>query len=351
MKIKKKLLLTLLALACCLLITTPVLAQSPTPQPENPPTYTGDKVVVGNTFRLQSGESLLGNLVVIGGTANIEAGATITGDVVLTGGTITLSGKLDGNLVAIGGAITLADGAVVNGDIVTVGASLKKSDSATVNGQITEQTPTMDLNDHPVWQFPWQSKQNLLASFLTATFEAFAMAAFAVVVGLILPRQTHNLSAAIQEEPLISGAVGLLAVIGSPILLVILVITLILIPVAVLYVILFGLALAFGWIGLGNFVGEKLSHAAKGNWAPAVSAGIGTLLISMLIGAINLIPCVGWIIGAILSLVGLGAIVITKFGSTSASAGKTPPPAAVPQTTSLPPVPPASQQSNGTDKE
>jgi hypothetical protein len=340
MKIKNKLFITLIALACCVFITSPVLAQTPTPQPGSPPTYTGDKVVIGNTFRLQSGESLKGNLIVIGGTANIEAGATITGDVVLTGGTITIAGKLDGNLVAIGGAITLADGAVVNGDIVTVGASLKKSDSATVNGQITEQSPSVDLNDHSVWQFPWQSKENLLASFLTATFESFAMAAFAVVIGLILPHQTHNLSAAIQEEPLISAAVGLLAVIGSPILLLIMIITLILIPVAVLYVLLFGLALAFGWIGLGNFIGERLSHAVKGNWAPAVSAGIGTLLISLLIGVINLIPCVGWVIGIILSLIGLGAIVITKFGSTGATSEKTSHSAAIPPAAPLPPVPP-----------
>ena len=46
-----------------------------------------------------------------------------------------------------------------------------------------------------------------------------------------------------------------------------------------------------------------------------VIAGIGTLIITIIARLAALIPCVGWTVGAILSLFGLGAIVLTRFGT------------------------------------
>jgi hypothetical protein len=338
MKTKYWLISIITVFSICLLFTTPVMAQSPTPQPEGP-NYQGDKVVVANTYRLQSGESLTGNLAVIGGTATIEKGATITGDIVLTGGTITVNGTINGNLVAIGGAANLGENAVVNGDIVTVGASLKKADTAKVTGNITEQTPAVDLGKDNGWQFPWKTNQNLLSKLITAAFESLALAAFAVVIGLVLPQQTSRIANTIHHEALVAGGVGLLTIVGSPILLVILIITIILIPVALLFVLVFGLAFVFGWIALGNLIGEQLAKFIHVNWAVPVASGIGTLILSLVVGTMNLLPCVGWIVGFIFGLLGLGAVIMTRFGS----ADSTPQPL-VSVNNPLPPTPPAPPQ-------
>jgi cytoskeletal protein CcmA (bactofilin family) len=158
---KKKLpLLSLITLiAAAFILVTPVLAQTPTPQPGGT-NYRGDKVVIANTYRLQNGESLTGDLVAVGSTATVEEGATVTGDIVLVGGTITVNGTVNGNLVAVGGAASLGDSAVVNGDIVTVGASLNKSSTAKITGTITEQTPSINVGNGNL-QFPWSSGQSL----------------------------------------------------------------------------------------------------------------------------------------------------------------------------------------------
>jgi len=69
----KKIDFLILALVIMLLfstITGTAAAQSPTPQPVK--TTRGDQVVIANTYRLYSGETLDGNLVVIGSTAFIE---------------------------------------------------------------------------------------------------------------------------------------------------------------------------------------------------------------------------------------------------------------------------------------
>lgn len=338
MKNKRRLFTICAILALCLLFTTPVFAQTPTPQP-NSPTTQGDKVVIANTFRLQKGQTLQGNLAVIGGTATIENGAIVNGDIVLVGGTITNDGAVNGNLVAIGGVASLGDSSILNGDIVTVGASLKKADSATVTGNITEQTPSINPGNGSGWQFPWQSTRNSLEKLIAAAFESLALAALAVVIGLILPEPTRRLGEAIQTEPLIAGAVGLLTIVGTPVLLVILIITLILIPVAVLAVIALGLAFLFGWIGLGYEVGKRIGNLFRQEWSVPVAGGIGVLIVSLMVGAINLLPCVGWIVGFIFAMLGLGAIVMTRFGAISSVTPKAPP-VGIPPAMPTPPQPP-----------
>ena len=169
---------------------------------------------------------------------------------------------------------------------------------------------------------------------LTATFESLALAALAVVIGLILPEPTRKISQAIHDEPLVAGGVGLLTIVGSPILLVLLIVTLILIPVAVVWVIALGLAILFGWIALGHEIGERISKMGKVVWSVPVAGGIGVLILSLLVGLIGLIPCIGWIVAFLFSMLGLGAVVMTRFGSMSS----TPKPKA---TTMVPPPPPS----------
>jgi hypothetical protein len=301
-------------LAFCLFIIVPASAQTPTPEPIK--TYQGDKLVIGDTFRLKVGEVLEGNLAVIGSTANIEKGAVVNGDVILTGGTIAIEGTVNGNVLAIGGAVNIEDTAAINGDVVSVGASVKHSALAKISGQITEQAP-INLNFNTAKESsPAQTKQDLLAKLLTAAFESLAMAALAVVLALVFPEQIKRVSDALSKEPLVCGGVGLLIIIGAPVALIILTITIILIPVTIVASMLLALALIYSWMVVGYNLGYRLSHLFHASWPTPVASGIGVLILSLVVGLIFLIPCIGWIIGFILSLIGLGAVVISRFGST-----------------------------------
>ena len=65
-----------------------------------------------------------------------------------------------------------------------------------------------------------------------------------------------------------------------------------------------------------------------------LAAAIGTLLVSFVSALLALIPCVGWLFGFIIALVGLGAVITTRFGSREATLdpirGSTPPAAPAP---------------------
>ncbi|MCX6055784.1 MAG: polymer-forming cytoskeletal protein [Chloroflexi bacterium] len=328
-----------------ILFITPfnVFAQTPTPEPGS--IISGDQIVIANTFRLKSGDVLDGNLLVVGGTATIESGAVMTGDVFLTGGTLTLSGLLNGDLIAIGGAVNLDDTATVNGDVVLIGATMKRSPLAKISGEITEQMPkAFDLNfkDPQGFTLPFMEKKSTLTQMLQASLQALAMSALAVILGLLLPQQIKRVAATLAAEPLITGGVGLLSIVLAPIILVLFTITIILIPITALSLLLLMFAALFGWIAVGYEIGERMAGMFKTIWHPSISAGIGVLLLSLVTGFSNLIPCIGWVIGLIVGILGLGAVVISRFGS-SKYANKMV--QAVNPTAPIPPVPPAE---NGT---
>jgi hypothetical protein len=46
-----------------------------------------------------------------------------------------------------------------------------------------------------------------------------------------------------------------------------------------------------------------------------LSAGFGTFLLGIVVGAVNLVPCVGWMAGVLVGLIGIGAVVMTMFGT------------------------------------
>jgi hypothetical protein len=101
-----------------------------------------------------------------------------------------------------------------------------------------------------------------------------------------------------------------------------------------------GLAMLFGWIAIGYEVGKRTAAAFNIVWAPPVIAGVGTLILSLVSGILNIIPlvnCVGWFFPALMSLLGLGAVVVSRFGtSNSLPQPVVPNPPARP----LPPMPP-----------
>jgi len=65
----------------------------------------------------------------------------------------------------------------------------------------------------------------------------------------------------------------------------------------------------------------------KRDWHPATQAGLGTLLLSFVAYAFGLIPCVGFVFGAMLAVIGLGAVTLTRFGGQDSLAA--PPPTAI----------------------
>jgi len=286
------------------------------------------KVVFGDNFTLKSGDELNGDLVVIGGNVTIEKNADLNGNLVVFGGTVVSDGKLNGDVVVFGGQIKLDENAVVAGDVVTIGGQLDKAEGAEIKGEVVNNvSPKIQIPDGKIPPDVNPPKVNInFNPFWTAAgifYRAVIIAALAMLVVVFLKPQMEYVSQAIVKQPVMSGGVGLLTVLGGPISIavvaLIMVITLILIPVAVLVLFLGALILALAWlfgmIALGNEVGERFTQSINQNWAPVLTAGFGTFLLMLVGGAIGQIPCVGWLFTFLVGLVGIGAAVLTRFGT------------------------------------
>jgi hypothetical protein len=137
----------------------------------------------------------------------------------------------------------------------------------------------------------------------------------AILVVIFWPEPAERAARAVVSQPILSGGLGLLTFISAPILLIVLAITIILSPVSLLGAVLLVVAGVFGWIVIGMEVGKRLVEAFKWEMHPAAAAGIGTLMMSLVVGGVGLVPCIGWLATFVVGAVGLGAVLLTRFGS------------------------------------
>ena len=286
------------------------------------------RVIFGDNFTLESGDTLTGDLVVFGGNVTIEEEAHVQGDMVVMGGNVSLDGTVRGDVVIIGGSTSMGDGSVVKGDLVTIGGSLTRDPGAEVEGEVITNVPAPNIQipdmpsppavpDMPAPPTPpnFNFSFDPVGDFLGMLFTAVAVSLLAMLASLFLQSQIERVSQAIVGQPVIAGSIGLLTGVMAPVILVILAVTIILIPVMLLAVFALALAWLFGLIAIGTEVGERFTRAINQTWAPPLTAGMGTFLTMIVVGSIGLVPCVGWLVTSLVALVGIGGVVLTLFGS------------------------------------
>jgi cytoskeletal protein CcmA (bactofilin family) len=296
-------------------------------------TLDGDLVVFGGNVRLESGSKVSGSMAVIGGNVQGEQDIIVDGDLVLVGGNLRMDGELTGDAVLIGGNLALGKSAVVAGDITTVGGTLQQDPGARVAGSINDEssTPTITIPDLPSVNIPdtppvviqpgvsrpeVKVNFNPFAGFLGTLGWAIAVALIAVVASLFLHPQMERVSSAIAFQPVIAGSFGLLGMVVSVLAITMMAITIILAPVSILASLVLLLAWLFGLVAIGQEVGDRLALQLKQSWTIPVSAGVGTLLLMVVVGILaSLVPCAGAVAGALVGLAGFGGVILTYFGS------------------------------------
>jgi hypothetical protein len=139
-----------------------------------------------------------------------------------------------------------------------------------------------------------------------------------MLLTLFLQPQLERVADAVTSQPLMAGSFGLLAVVVTPLVMLIMIVTLILIPVAILVAFVVPLAWLFGMVAIGLEVGERFTKAINQTWAPVLSTGVGTFLLVLVGGFIGLIPCVGWLLPLLVGFIAVGGVAMTWFGTRSA---------------------------------
>jgi hypothetical protein len=277
------------------------------------PSLQDEGLVIGDSnYRLESGETLNHDLTIMGGNATLDENSTVNGDVTVIGGNVSVDGAVNGSVSVMGGYVYLDDNARITGELATLGGTVRRSAQAKVEGdETTGRTKAI----------PWMRALPINVNFdpitgpLMAFFQALALAALAIVVQLFAAPYMERTGRTALSQPVVSGGVGLLTVIVAPALLIILAITIILIPLSLVGFFALGIAALFGWLALGLMLGRQLAVWLKQSWSEPLSAGAGTLALSLLSSMLGWIPCLGWLAVALIWMVALGAVILTRFGT------------------------------------
>ncbi len=326
----KRLYGVLIALVLIAMMATPAFAQGPragdrfcTGGNETVESNeTVDSVILfGCGARIQSGARVLKDVVSFGGNVVVEKDVRVNGDVVIFGGNLDLAGEAGRDTVLFGGNVTLQPTAVVDRDIVTAGGFVDQKAGAVVRGRISrgEGNGFQSFRFEPV--LPAAVGGGLLGGLtglvfgiVRSIFYALALAALGALTVVFMPAQTKQVSDTAQTYAMPSMGVGCLTSFVAVTLGILLIITLCGIPFGVLVLIALCVAWLFGWIALGRLAGEKILDALKARESlrtPIIAVVIGILILAV----VGMVPIIGWVIGLFIGLLGLGAVVLTRFGT------------------------------------
>jgi hypothetical protein len=287
----------------------------------------------GNTV-VPAGE-VTRDVAAFGCSVTVEAGARVQRDVAAYGGNVIIAGEVEGSVVAFGGDVFLRSTAVVRKDVVTFGGHLHREEGAVVRGNVINNPFSVGRFVAPVAVAPFNPTDALVGigwGLFRSVITALALAALGALLVVFVPEQTRRVNAVARASFGPSLGIGCLTLFILPFLLLLLVITIIGIPFAALVLFAAAAAWVFGWIAIGWLAGEKILEAIKvREILPIIAVIVGVVVLALL----GEVPILGWLLTTVVGLTGLGAVVLTRFGTR----GYPYQPAVAPVAVSLTPAP------------
>jgi hypothetical protein len=285
------------------------------------------RVVFGDSFTLEAGQVLDGDLVVFGGSVTLEEDSRVGGDVAVLGGSADVAGAVTGDLVVFGGSVDLASTAVVDGELIAVGGQIDRQEGAVVRGNQVEGLTLDQSFRWPTFARVWTNGYrynwgNWLLSLLLRALRALATVVLITIIGalvaIFLPQSLGRASQAVLIAPAHSWLVGFLTVILAALVGGFLVATLCLAPFGGMIWLAILIAGVFGWIALGLIIGLKvLERFRVDNVTPVMGTIVGGVVLSLITATLWIVagPCLGWPFVILIGSFGLGAVVMTRFGT------------------------------------
>ncbi len=278
--------------------------------------------------------------------AHVEKGE-VAGTVVALFGNVRNDGIITGDCVSILGSIVMGDSAVIQGDAVSVGGSIDDAGPASrIDGE------TVSIGFLPFSPVAVPGAFGLVVFGVLAFFLFVGLAA---LTARLFPERLLRISETISRRTFLSLVLGLLSIPLAAVVCLLLLVTVVGIPLAIILPFLFVLAAFVGYTASAYVLGTKLLgrslNGSSGLIAP-ILAGTAFVTLFYLVGVPFLsgsgfarVIGVGFIalwllIGTVCWKIGFGALMLSRLGQGPRSpesqwypASSTPPPSA--------PMPPA----------
>ena len=238
-----------------------------------------------------------GNL--LAGAQDVLIGGAVGRDLTVGANSLEIAGAVERNLSFGGNVLTLQEPARIGGNLKAYLEDedyLRVAEGATIKGTTSLETPE-----------PEPSR------FATTGFYARALLRLvtALVAGMVLAwlfPPVRQIRLGDGRALLSAGGVGFVAAIATPLVAVVTGITLIGLPLALTAVAAWLLGLFLGKIVIAQFIGRLvLASGSIETTSAVVQLAIGLIVVFVAVS----LPYVGWVVNALLTLLGFGALLIT----------------------------------------
>jgi hypothetical protein len=279
----------------------------------------GDKVVVMSDVEIPAGREIAGDVVCIVG--DVKLLGKVRGDVIVIGGKLDMFGSVRGGVVGVGSKLVLHPGAHVRKDLVNVGGGLDRG-GATIGGQV------VNIGVGGAWLAHMPGPFGVLGLIL---FWIKLLKLVLVFIGLLLltalaPDRIRLLGEEAPLHPFLSFFAGLGGYIVLALTMILLCITIIGIPAALLLYFAFIVVKWMGLAGIFEVVGKRIGRLMGRDFSLLGAVLLGFLPFAIL----RFLPfCIGTFIWFVLDAMAVGLVILTRFGGRRYGAAS-PPPITVP---------------------
>ena len=319
------------------------------PAPPAPPGTVRKKIIIGGSgvqiqeqgttaekdsgmvhYRVNLGDNTLNEgdaIVKVAESVFIPADETVAGDVVVFGGNAIIEGKVAGSVVVMGGEIRARRGAEIKGDVVAIGGTIEEDEEVIIRGErVQVGGVATEIGDR------LHVGMRTIRAFVSLGMFFVAMVLFFITMLFLrgkIERVSSHISTAMFKcfgAGVLSAVIGLF---GLLIVMIPLIITIVGIPLAV---VLFVSCIGIYVISCAAFVftvGRAIATRAGIHGGAFVHLFLGILVMSIpeiiaiaidMLGRGSLAPyvlfqIVSTFVWLFAYVVGLGAIVLSRFGS------------------------------------
>lgn len=297
-------------------------------------TYSGDSVLIDtpvddDIFAAGSAVTInapVNSVTAVGGTLNINApvkgdvfvaggqihvNSDVGGKLVVAGGNVFLDGNVGTNLVAAGGQIDILPGKTVNRDALIAGGSV--ANAGRVNGTLTVSSNQFS-NTGSAGKVDFRKVEDNEEEPSGAKDRNYGFNVFGLltvlgyfILGLILVRYLPGIFVAVdrevRESPILKTLLGFVLIIASIIAILLVAVTVVGLPVAMISTLLFAAALMLTGIFVSFSLGKWIGELLKLKYGDLILFTVGFVVLNILF----MLPFVGGLISTISMSLGFAA--------------------------------------------
>ena len=271
--------------------------------------------VAGGTVEIRG--NVGGDVIAAGGNLGITSTASVGNDLVLGTGQASIAGPVDGDILGGAGEFTLSN--VVGGNVTLDVDSLTLLPAASIQGNLVYTSENeadiqsgARIGGSTTRNLPPVTEEAETGMGIVGKIVAFVMTlVLGIIIVLLAPRRMKAITRAIRTRPWPSLGWGAVLLIITPIAAFIVSITIIGLPIGLIGMVLYTLAIYLTQLFIGLLLGQLIIGAFKGVESRAALVGalaLGFAILTML----KLIPYAGFFIGLAAVLFGLGALLVSE---------------------------------------